>query len=139
MVAANHLASDQSTPPGVIPPKTTAMARMTPSHEIIGPDQLWKMPGDRPSVMCGNCATKGHTVREALIASGELQGKKASGKKVPGSQEYEVQVNKSQTVVGKRMGDCGTLAMCARRAEMWHSCCGTPAKVSGEGEEGSGA
>ena len=88
-------------------------------------------------MMCKNCATKGHIVchmttlqlaclachisktkcsysalhlscQEALISSGELQGKKASGKKkVPEGQESEVKGN-TQMVVGKRKWPDGT-------------------------------
>lgn len=122
VMPAHHLAmegeSGDSMPP---PPKKqknkSALARMTPSSAVVALNQT---PAKCPSVMCKNCAAKGHAVCwttalqiacsachagktecsysaacvacwEARIASGELPGKKASGqKKVQPDQGSEV-------------------------------------------------
>jgi hypothetical protein len=127
MVAAHHLATEgESTPK----PKTSAQARITPSQEVMAPDQLWKTPAERPTQLCDNCGTKGyagcwttalqiacsacHTGktkcsysasriarREQMIAAGELPGKKGTGKKKVQDGESEFKA-KGRKVVGKR-------------------------------------
>jgi hypothetical protein len=126
MVAAHHLATEgESTPK----PKTSAQARITPSQDVMAPDQLWKTAAERPTQLCDNCSTKGyagcwttalqiacsacHTSktkcsysasriarREEMIAAGELPGKKGPGKKKV--QDGESEKAKGRKVVGKR-------------------------------------